>query len=145
MPFIKDSLSKIKLDNFLKYSILFCIAWYLSSCLFHLIYQRPLWLDEICVFRSVESFTPKQFFTQKLITNQIFPRLYLFLIQQVSKPFDFNLIALRFLPFVAMISAFFIWLKIAAYEFKDKLEYLTFILSWTASSLLIYYSAELKQ
>lgn len=146
MHFFKNRLSHIKFDNnLLKYYILFCIAWYLSSCLFHLLAQRPLWLDEICVFKSVETFTFKQFFTEKLVTNQIFPRLYLFLIQQVSRPFNFDLIALRFLPFVSMIVAFFIWLKIASYEFKHRLEYLTFLLSWTASSLLIYYSAELKQ
>ena len=44
-----------------------------------------------------------------------------------------------------MIGGFLLWLKLAKYEMRNKLEYLTFVLSWPASALLIYYSAELKQ
>ena len=44
-----------------------------------------------------------------------------------------------------MMSAFFVWLRIAKYEFKKNTEYLLFILSWCASAVLIYYAGELKQ
>ena len=83
-------------------------------------------------------------FTRRLTVDQVFPRLHLFLIQQFSRQFDFSLLSLRFFSFVSMIAAFFIWLRIAKYEFAAPLEYFTFVLSWTASTLLIYYSAELK-
>jgi hypothetical protein len=44
-----------------------------------------------------------------------------------------------------MLTAFLIWLRLAAREFSEKFSYLTFVLCWSASVPLIYYSAELKQ
>ena len=76
---------------------------------------------------------------------QVFPRVYLFFVQQFSRLFDFHILSLRFPSFVCMILAFFIWLKLAKYELKEKGKYLAFVLSWCASSMLIYYSSELKQ
>src|SRR3989338_5348739 len=152
-------------QSFLSLAIFFLCCWYLLLCSVHYTRQRPLWLDEQSVFKSVAAFQPQEFFTRKLAVDQIFPRLYLCLIQKIAQPFDLNLLSLRFMSFVSMIAAFFIWLRIAKYELsakgasakltasgpanggaggKDQLQYFTFVLSWTASSLLIYYSAELK-
>lgn len=119
-------------------------VWYVFLCAMHYLSQRPLWLDEFNVFLSVRDFLPHQFFTEKLAGGQIFPKLYLFLVQRVAEPFDYNLLALRFCSFLAMLTAFAVWLNIIRYEFKDRLAYLTYVLSWAGSSLLIYYSAELK-
>ncbi len=94
---------------------------------------------------SLKSYTAKQMFSQQLMSLQVFPRVYLFFIQAFSRLFDFHILSLRFPSFVCMILAFFIWLKLAKYELKNKLEYLTFVLCWCASSMLIYYSSELKQ
>lgn len=129
----------------MKKIILFLCCWYLILCTVHYTRQRELWLDEHSVYKSVAFYQPHQFFTEKLDADQIFPRPYLFLINRISEPFDFNLLSLRFLSFAAMISAFLIWLRIARDELKDQLQYLTFVLSWCGSALLIYYSAELKQ
>ncbi|MCB9757147.1 MAG: hypothetical protein H6753_01830 [Candidatus Omnitrophica bacterium] len=118
--------------------------YYLSVCVRHFLSQRPLWLDESMVFESVQNFAPTDFFTQRLAAGQIFPKLYLFLIQRVAQPFELNLLSVRLLSFVAMISAFAVWMKIASYELKDRWAYLTYVLSWAGSSLLVYYSAELK-
>ena len=126
-------------------SIIAFVFWYVLLCVVNLFYQRPLWNDEECVFHSIKSFTVREIFTRGLLDVQVFPRAYLFLIQQLAKPFDFHLIALRFLPFVCMLLGFFLWLKVAAREFKNKFEYLTFVVSWSASAVLIYYSGELKQ
>jgi hypothetical protein len=125
--------------------IIVIICWYLLLCVVHYLNQRPLWNDEQCVLQSVETFTAKQVFSERLLAIQVFPRFYLFLIQKVSQPFDFHLLSLRFLPFVSMVCAFLLWLKLATYEIKNKFEYLTFALSWAASVPLIYYAAELKQ
>ena len=133
------------LNRFLDYGIYFFIFWYLFLCVVNYLNQRPLWNDEECVFLSIKSFTPKQMFTQELMSLQVFPRVYLFGVQFFSRLFDFHVLSLRFPSFVCMVLAFFIWLRLAKDELKDKLEYLTFVLSWCASSMLIYYSSELKQ
>ncbi len=130
---------------FPKAAIAVGIAWYLLLCLLHYLSDRPLWNDEACVFQSIQAFRPHEFFTQNLLAYQVFPRLYLLLIQKISQLFDFHLWALRFPSFVCMLAAFFVWLKIASYELKNRIEYLTFVLCWSASAVLIYYSAELKQ
>ncbi len=133
------------LERFLKFVIIAAASWYLWLCVLHLLCMRPLWNDELCVFQSIRDFDAYRIFHDMLMAVQVFPHFYLFCIQKFSQPFQYHLISLRFLPFAAMITAFFVWLKIAHYEFKNKLDVLTFILCWNASAVLIYYSAELKQ
>jgi len=125
--------------------IVIICGWYLVLCTKHYFNQRPLWNDEEAVLESVQEYSPNQMFSQPLMAFQVFPRCYLFLIQQFSKQFDYHLLSLRFFAFLFMLSAFGVWLKIAKYEFREPFAYLTFVLSWCASAVLIYYSAELKQ
>jgi len=136
---------KKKSDKKLSLAVTILSCWFILLCSVHLIQQRPLWNDEIAVYESVEHFTPKEMFGQPLRAVQVFPRAYLFLIQQFSKVFDFNLWSLRLPSFVCMIAAFLLWLKIAKKGIKDRWQYLAFVGSWIASGLLLYYSAELKQ
>ena len=131
--------------SFLSILIFFLCCWYLLLCSVHYLRQRPLWLDEQSVFKSVSTYQPADFFSKKLAVDQIFPRVYIFLIQKVSQPFDFNLLSVRFFSFISMITAFFIWRKVAWRAKLDQWQYFTFVLSWAASVVLIYYSAELKQ
>jgi len=125
--------------------LFFVVAWYVFICSMHLYQQRPLWNDEIAVFESVENYSARKMFSQPLMAVQVFPRTYLYLIQQFSKAFDFSLWSLRLPSFICMITAFFLWLKIAQYGLKDRWQYLAFVFSWPASGMLLYYSAELKQ
>lgn len=118
--------------------------WYFLLCWTHYFNQRPLWNDEECVFNSVRQLTGMRMFREELLNLQVFPRVYLFLIQTISRPFDFHLLSLRLIPFIAMTGAFLIWLRLAAYELKNRWDYLTFVLSWAGSALMIYYAAELK-
>lgn len=141
----RNIFKNINSDKLLVCATTALVLWYVIICSAHYLGQRPLWNDEECVLRSLKAFQAKQFFTQELMALQVFPRLYLFLIYCISKPLDFNLLSLRFFPFVFMLAAFFVWLKIAGYALKNRLVYLTFVLSWLASAVLIYYSAELKQ
>ena len=149
MPSVKISPDrlpqKLTFDRFIYCATVAVIAWYIFVCLVNYFFQRPLWNDEDCVFQSIKAFHFQEMFGQNLIALQVFPRVYLFLIQSLSRPFHFHLLALRFLPFVCMMAAFFLWLKIASYELKNKVAFLTFALSWCASAVLIYYSGELKQ
>lgn len=121
------------------------IAWYISVCLLHYVGQRPLWNDEVAVFSSIQVLKPAEFFTEPLRMVQVFPHVYLFLIQFFCGFFDNSILSLRFLPFVCMMAAFGLWQRIARKELTHPSEYLTFLLCWCASVPLIYYSAELKQ
>ncbi|MCK5179212.1 MAG: glycosyltransferase family 39 protein [Candidatus Omnitrophica bacterium] len=125
---------------------IFIIAvWYIFLCSLHLFYQRPLWNDEEAVFRSVENYSPAQMFSEPLAAFQVFPRAYLFLIQQFSSAFDFSLWSLRLPSFICMMATFLLWLKVASYGIKDQWQYFAFVCSWPASGMMLYYSAELKQ
>ena len=145
MSAIKKILSSLTLEQILRCFIVAVSIWYVFLCLAAYVYQRPMWNDEICVMRSVTTFNAKQMFNEPLSSLQVFPRVYLFFIQQFSKLFDFHLLALRFFPFVCMLSAFFVWIYLAKKQIASLMGLLTFVLCWAASVPLIYYAAELKQ
>ena len=132
-------------ERFLACAIAAAALWYVALCLVGYLSQRPLWNDEECVLRSLKAFNVQQMFGAELAADQVFPRAYLFLIQQLAKPFHFHLLLLKLLPLLSMLLAFFLWIKIARDEFTDKAQLLTFVLSWPASAVLIYYASELKQ
>jgi len=135
---------KIK-DSHFRLAMFLLAVWYVFLCVLHYLSLQPLSNDEQCVFNNIQAFSPYQIFHERLLNVQVFPRLYLFFIQSFSKNFDFHWLSLRFLPFVFMLGAFALWLCIAKYEFKNKLDYLVFMLCWPASVILVYYSAGLKQ
>jgi len=132
--------------NFLyRAAFVLLIAWYASVCTIHYLSLRSLWNDELAVLDSIRFLKPLELFVLPLKTDQAFPHFYLFGIQSFAKHFGNYTLSLRFFPFVCMMIAFAIWLRVARRELKSPSEYLTFILCWIASVPLIYYSAELKQ
>jgi hypothetical protein len=135
----------LRANQVLWFLTLAVMGWYVFLAVIQYAFQRPMWNDEECVFHSIQAFSPHDIFHKILLSDQVFPRLYMFCIQSLSHNFDFSLLSLRFLPFVAMMGGFFTWLKIMKYELKNPLEYFTFVLSWTSSAMLIYYASELKQ
>lgn len=123
---------------------LLLIVWYLTLATAHYLNQRPMWNDEACVFESIRYFHPLQMFTAQLRALQVFPRVYLFLIQQFSGLFGFHLLSLRLFSFVAMLSAFLLWSRLARPVLKSDAAYWTYLFSWAAAVPLVYYAAELK-
>ncbi len=119
-------------------------ALYILLSLIHFFYQRPLWNDETCVLQSIKAFNARQMFSLPLLNDQVFPRVYLYSIQHFSRLFDYHLLSLRLPSMLCMLAGFFIWLRISAYELKDRFLFWGFILSWSASAPLLYYAAELK-
>jgi hypothetical protein len=110
----------------------------------HYFNQRPLWNDEQCVLNNIIQLKPADLFTRPLLNDQAFPRLYLWVIQQFSYFFNHSLLALRFLPWLAMLGAFFVWIKIARRVLDHPWDLIVFIGCWSASMPLVYYAAELK-
>ena len=124
--------------------VLFLLEWYLFEVALHYFFQRPLWHDELCVLYNIEHLPQQVFFNHPLFKDQTFPRLYLYLIRFVSGFCHHSVLSLRFFPLVSMLTAFFVWAAVARRELKERAFFL-FILSWTASGMLVYYAAELKQ
>ncbi len=133
-----------KIDRFLLLFLSLCCL-FVVLCTIHYLRGRPLWLDEISVFKSVQLNSTEDFFTKPLQVAQIFPRLYLCVIQKIAQPFDLSVWGVRLLPYLSMLLAFALWMRIGRLALKDNIQYLVFVLCWTASIPLIYYSAELKQ
>jgi len=127
------------------FSALLAITLFIFLCSVHFLRGRPLWFDEQSVFKSVVAYQPQDFFSKKLMVGQIFPRVQLFLVQQIARPLDFNVYGVRFFSFFSMLLAFAVWLRVGRLALPDQKQYSLFILCWTASVPLIYYSAELKQ
>jgi hypothetical protein len=133
------------MERFWRKASLVAIGVYLFYTLIHYFMQRPLWNDEYCVFRSLGELKSGEFFTRGLITGQVFPRVYLWLIKQISDPFQHSLLSVRALPFLFMIAGFSVWIAVARRELKSAKHLFFFIATWSASTFLVYYSAELKQ
>ncbi|MFH1878209.1 MAG: hypothetical protein ABH883_05325 [Candidatus Omnitrophota bacterium] len=120
------------------------IFFYVFLCGLHFFSGRELWLDEVSVLENIKELSPSAVFGP-LKHSQAFPRLYLLAVQGLGSKFNYSLISLRALPFIFMIAAFFLWLRIYREEEGAGTGYMFFILSWCASHFMTYYSAELKQ
>ena len=131
--------------RFWRMTSLIAFGWYLFLAVLHFSNLRPLWNDEQCVFYSVKQFSSTDFFTRELLAIQVFPRVYLWVIQHFAVAFDYSLLSLRFLPFLAMIGAFFVWAGIARRQVASDRLLTLFFLTWAASTPLVYYASELKQ
>ncbi|MDP2939555.1 MAG: hypothetical protein Q8O13_05730 [Candidatus Omnitrophota bacterium] len=130
-----------KIFKFLTFTASF---WFIFVCAAHLFSLRPLWGDEEAVLYNLKNLSGKALFGP-LLAGQVFPRLYLLLIHWIAGVFNYHLLSLKILPFIFMISGYFVWLKIYQHEKLLDLQCVLIALSWSASRYLVYYSAELKQ
>ena len=138
--------NKNKSNRFLFALIVVASCWYVFLCFYHHLNAKPLFIDEHWVYKNIsEQLTLERMFVRPLLKSQMFPRAYLFLIQQINKPFQFQIMNVRAVSFVSMLLAFCVWLKIIGYEIKDRSNILIFVLSWAASAQLINYSSMVKQ
>jgi hypothetical protein len=128
----------------MRLALICLVGWYCILITAHYFGQRPLWNDEWCVLNSIIRLKPIALFTQPLLSLQEFPRFYLWCIQQFACPFNCHLLALRFFPFLAMLAAFFVWLKVARSQSRDLPSLILFIGCWCASIPLVYHAGELK-
>jgi hypothetical protein len=128
----------------IKYLIFFAGGYFIFLCLLHYFSRRPLWLDEQLLFSNIQDFTFSQLFGP-LKNTQVFPRAYLAIIKAISAPFSYNVLMLRLIPLLFMLSGFFLWFKIFKAEGKAGLVLLLLVLSFAGSRYMTYYAAEFKQ
>jgi len=119
-------------------SILFVLI-----CLLHYFSQRPLWLDEGFIYQNLTEYSDSQLLGP-LKHAQAFPRGHLFLSKYTSVAFDYHVLALRFLPLIFMITAFFLWSKVYVRNFSNHWAALLAVFSFVVSYKMTYYAAELK-
>lgn len=126
-----------------KFLFISCILWFIFLCLLHYFSLRPLWLDENLVFKNLQELSSLEILGPLKYT-QVFPRVYLTIINFVAHEFNYNLLALRFLPLLCMLLAFFVWLRVYQKMLLGKWQALLAIFSFASSYRIIYYASELK-
>jgi len=126
-----------------KFIFISCISWFVFLCLLHYFSLRPLWLDENLVFKNLQELNTLEILGP-LGYTQMFPRIYLIVINFVAQGFNYNLLALRFFPLLSMLLAFFVWLRVYQHMFLSKWQVLLAIFAFASSYRIIYYAAELK-
>lgn len=120
-----------------------CIVWFIFLCFLHYFSARPLWLDENYIFENIKTSLPIQLLGP-LKNSQAFPRIYLIIIKNFSRIFDYSVLSLRFIPLLCMLSAFFVWMRIYKEGFSNKWYFLLALLPFVSSYSLSYYASELK-
>jgi hypothetical protein len=130
--------------NWKNFAVKAACGWFMMLVVLHYFNQRPLWLDEACVFESIKQYKPAELFQLTLLKTQAFPRLHLWIIQRLTDIFGSSVLVLRFMSFAAMTTAFWLWMIWAKRQWADERFQLTFALCWASSIPLIYYGAELK-
>jgi hypothetical protein len=120
------------------------VILYLFICVLHLAMRRMPWLDEIFLINNLKELSPSAIFGP-LKYSQAFPRLYLYIIQHLSRAFHYDVLSLRILPFVFMLTGFSLWLSVFRRQEARGDGYLLFILCWCGSFFMTYYAAEFKQ
>lgn len=126
-----------------RYVSISCAGLFIFLCFLHYLSFRPLWLDENFILANLKTlkltglFGPLQY-------SQEFPRVYLALIKALAENFNYNLLALRFLPLLSMIAGFFIWAKLYKNSFSRSSDQYLAIFSFCGSYYLTYYACELK-
>jgi hypothetical protein len=116
---------------------------FVGLCIYNYLSSRPLWLDEMFVYKNIVQFKPHQLFAV-LNPVQSFPRVYLIGIQFLGSFFNNHVLALRFFPLICMICAFYLWIKIYEKNLKDSKLLFLILLAFLASHRMVYYAAEFK-
>lgn len=131
-------------SKFISRLSLFVIIYFvLVSCL-HFFSFRPLWLDENLLFNNLEFLSLGQMFGP-FKHAQAFPRVYFVLVKFLAESLNYSVAVLRFVPFCAMVAAFFMWKKVYQVSCGLLKESLFMAFMFAVSFRMVYYAAEFKQ
>jgi len=120
-----------------------CVFLFVVLAFLHYFSQRPLWGDEQFILNNLKSLSLLEIFGP-LKDSQAFPRVYLVIVQFLSKLFNYSVLSLRFLPLICIFAAFFIWKKIYKQALAGPWLKLLALFSLSSSYYFSYYAAELK-
>lgn len=112
-------------------------------CALHFLSDRPTWLDENIVLKSVKNFSYARIFGV-LAYEQIYPRVHLVIVKFLAELFDFHTYAIRLTAFLSMMGALWVWARIYKKEVRVVDGIVMCLLAFVCSYRLVYYAAELK-
>ncbi|MBF0478979.1 MAG: hypothetical protein HQL26_05815 [Candidatus Omnitrophica bacterium] len=108
----------------------------------HYFSSRPLWGDEELVLKNIQAPGYSSIFA-KFVEPQLFPRVQLTVVKFIAAHFNNNVWSLRFISFITMLTAFWVWIPVFK-RLKDPHLIWLAVLSFVASFRLVYYASELK-
>lgn len=112
--------------------------------LFHLCYNRSLWIDEIYLSTSLVKMNFKELLSQPLYYQQKAPLGFLLLVKSLVKLFGSKEYILRIIPFISGILAMLIFVPVSKYFLKGLSSVLAIGILCLAPAI-IYHSVEIKQ
>ena len=112
--------------------------------LFHLIYNRSLWMDEVYLSTSLVKMNFIDLITKPLYYEQKAPVGFLSLVKLCTTVFGNNEMALRLIPFISSLVAILIFIPIAKFYLRGWASLLA-IAILCLSPALIYHAVEIKQ
>lgn len=112
--------------------------------LFHYIYNRSLWMDEVYLSSSFLHFSYSDLATRALDHDQKAPIGFLWLVKLTVDLFGKNEMALRTIPLLAGIGSIFLYVRVCGYFLKPLAQILALAV-FAFAPALIYHSVEIKQ
>ena len=104
-------------DNKIQYNIMVCMILSLGSALrlFHYIYNRSLWMDEIYLCSSFSHLSYTDLATKILDYEQKAPIGFLWLVKLTVNLFGYHEMGLRLIPLIAGIISLLLFARICRY------------------------------
>jgi hypothetical protein len=112
--------------------------------LFHLCYNRSLWIDEIYLSTSLVKMNFKELLSEPLYYQQKAPLGFLLLVKLLINLFGSKEYILRIIPFVSGVLAMFLFIPVSKYFLKGLSSILAIGILCLAPAI-IYHSVEIKQ
>ena len=111
---------------------------------FHYLYNRSLWMDEVYLSSSLSHLSYLDLATRVLDYEQKAPIGFLWMVKLCVNLFGYNEMALRLIPLISGIVSLFLFAKTCRYFLKPGGQLLA-IMIFSLAPALIYHTVEIKQ
>jgi predicted membrane-bound mannosyltransferase len=112
--------------------------------LYHLLYNRSLWEDEVYLSTGLVNYDLKHILTQPISFQQKAPLGYLAIVKIIITVFGTSEITLRLFPFICGCLSLLLFVPVIRYFFKPA-GYITAIIVIAFSPIVVYHGVEAKQ
>lgn len=142
--YLSDSKNKVSSSssNTIIFYAIFSLG--LAIRIFHLIYNRSLWMDEVYLSTSLIKMDYKEIISTPLYYQQKAPIGFLLTVKFFINLFGNKEIYLRIFPLISGIASMLLFIPVSRYILKNKAALLAFGI-FCFSPALIYHSVEIKQ
>ncbi|ACU04182.1 glycosyltransferase family 39 protein [Pedobacter heparinus] len=131
-------------ENILKTAILIISLLGIGLRIFHLIYNRSLWMDEIYLCSSFFHLDYLDLAAGTLDYGQKAPIGFLWAVKFITNIFGYSEISFRIIPFISGIVSVLLFIKVCRYFLKPEAQLLAVVI-FSFAPAMIYHSTEIKQ